>query len=89
MHRIETTGFKSGFHIVRRICGNFSSLVTHGNRDGEKCMWCEGINFSDSQSAVGLLTSGWTPTSYKNTTDDVKEKTERLRQRGTGLEICE
>ena len=41
--------------------------------------------FCDSQSAVGLLTLGWTPSSYKGTISKIKKQLESLRQ--TGMEI--
>ncbi|CAG2245647.1 unnamed protein product [Mytilus edulis] len=42
--------------------------------------------FSDSQSAVGLLTLNWAPKSYIDVIRDIKEHIEDLRTKG--MEIC-
>ena len=44
--------------------------------------------FSDSQSAVGLLTLGWTPSSYKGTIDQIKNQIDSLKRKGIEIEIA-
>ena len=44
--------------------------------------------FCDSQSAVGLLTLGWTPTSYQGTIGKIKKQIEGLKQKGLTIDIA-
>ena len=44
--------------------------------------------FCDSQSVVGLLTLGWTPTSYQGTISQIKKHIERLKQEGINIDIA-
>ncbi|MEW8547060.1 MAG: ribonuclease H family protein, partial [Candidatus Thiodiazotropha sp.] len=44
--------------------------------------------FSDSQSAVGLTTLGWTPSSHLKTVQEVKGLMDSLQQKGTQVEIA-
>ncbi|MEW8548403.1 MAG: ribonuclease H family protein, partial [Candidatus Thiodiazotropha sp.] len=43
--------------------------------------------FSDSQSAVGLLTLGWTPSSYQGTISQIKKQMDDIKQKGLYLDI--
>ena len=44
--------------------------------------------FCDSQSAVGLLTLGWTPTSYQGKISQIKKQIEGLKQDGIMIDIA-
>ena len=44
--------------------------------------------FSDSQSAVGLLTLGWTPSSYQGTINQIKQLIDSLKQKGLEINIA-
>ena len=43
--------------------------------------------FSDCQSAVGLLTLGWIPSSYQGPINQIKKQTDGLKQKGIRLDI--
>ena len=43
---------------------------------------------SDSQSAVGLLTFGWTPSSYQGTINQTKQLIDSLKQKGLEIDIA-
>ena len=43
--------------------------------------------FCDTQSAVGLLTLGWTPSSYQGTISQIKKQIEGLKLNGIKIEI--
>ena len=43
--------------------------------------------FCDSQSAVGLLTLGWKPSSYQKTINQIKKQIEELKQKGLRIAI--
>ena len=43
--------------------------------------------FCDSQSAVGLLTLGWKPSSYQETINQIKKQIDELKQKGLRIAI--
>ena len=43
--------------------------------------------FCDSQSAVGLLTLGWKPSSFQETSNQIKKQIEELKQKGVRIAI--
>ena len=44
--------------------------------------------FSDSQSDVGLLTLGWTPSSYQGMINQTKQLIDILKQKGLEIDIA-